>query len=74
MSHGPSSAAAHGPGAIAAQSTPRAMILKMELENFKSYGGIKEIGPFHRRYATAEDAVDGCHPVHLLDSAATPRL
>ena len=26
----------------------RLMITKLVLENFKSYGGIKEIGPFHK--------------------------
>lgn len=27
---------------------PRLMIKKMVLENFKSYAGVKEIGPFHK--------------------------
>ena len=28
------------------------MILKMEVENFKSYGGVKEIGPFHKSFSS----------------------
>jgi len=28
------------------------MILKMVLENFKSYGGVKEIGPFHKSFSS----------------------
>ena len=28
--------------------TPRLMIWKMVLENFKSYAGVREIGPFHK--------------------------
>ena len=31
---------------------PRLMILKMVLENFKSYGGVKEIGPFHKSFSS----------------------
>jgi structural maintenance of chromosome 4 len=31
---------------------PRLMILKMEVENFKSYGGVKEIGPFHKSFSS----------------------
>jgi len=30
---------------------PRLMITKMVLENFKSYAGIKEIGPFHKCFS-----------------------
>ena len=30
----------------------RLMILKMEVENFKSYGGVKEIGPFHKSFSS----------------------
>ena len=33
-------------------STPRLMILKLEVENFKSYGGVKEIGPFHKSFSS----------------------
>ena len=28
------------------------MILKMVMENFKSYGGVKEIGPFHKSFSS----------------------
>jgi structural maintenance of chromosome 4 len=31
---------------------PRLMILKMQVENFKSYGGVKEIGPFHKCFSS----------------------
>lgn len=31
---------------------PRLMILKMVLENFKSYGGVKDIGPFHKSFSS----------------------
>ena len=34
---------AQAPGAV-----PRPIITKMVLENFKSYAGVKEIGPFHK--------------------------
>jgi structural maintenance of chromosome 4 len=40
---------------IAAPPPPprsRLMILKMEVENFKSYGGVKEIGPFHKSFSS----------------------
>jgi structural maintenance of chromosome 4 len=33
-------------------SPPRLMILKMVCENFKSYGGVKEIGPFHKSFSS----------------------
>jgi hypothetical protein len=35
-------------GGASAAPGARLMILKMEVENFKSYGGVKEIGPFHK--------------------------
>ena len=38
-----SSSAALPPGTV-----KRLMITKMVMENFKSYGGRKEIGPFHK--------------------------
>lgn len=51
----------HAPTQIVAPSTPspkettketgpvkRMMITKMVLENFKSYAGVHEVGPFHR--------------------------
>jgi hypothetical protein len=34
------------------ESKPRLMILKMQVENFKSYGGVKEIGPFHKSFSS----------------------
>lgn len=33
-------------------TTTRLMITKMILENFKSYAGIQEIGPFHKRFSS----------------------
>ncbi len=30
------------------KATPRLLITKMVLENFKSYAGVQEIGPFHK--------------------------
>ena len=35
-----------------AQPASRLMITKMVLENFKSYGGVREIGPFHKRFSS----------------------
>ena len=29
-------------------NVPRMVMSKMVLENFKSYAGVKEIGPFHK--------------------------
>mmetsp|Transcript_6086 Transcript_6086/g.9026 ORF Transcript_6086/g.9026 Transcript_6086/m.9026 type:complete len:1325 (+) Transcript_6086:13-3987(+) len=34
------------------EGRPRLMIQKMVLENFKSYGGVREIGPFHKRFSS----------------------
>merc|ERR1719486_1513865 len=31
---------------------PRPIITKMVLENFKSYAGVKEIGPFHKCFSS----------------------
>lgn len=33
-------------------SKSRLMILKLTIENFKSYGGVKEIGPFHKSFSS----------------------
>jgi structural maintenance of chromosome 4 len=33
-------------------TTVRLMITKMVLENFKSYAGVQEIGPFHKRFSS----------------------
>jgi structural maintenance of chromosome 4 len=49
MELGAASAAAAPP---AGATRPRLMILKMVLENFKSYGGVKEIGPFHKSFSS----------------------
>eukprot|EP00529_Nitzschia_sp_RCC80_P007618 CAMPEP_0113519648 /NCGR_PEP_ID=MMETSP0014_2-20120614/43643_1 /TAXON_ID=2857 /ORGANISM="Nitzschia sp." /LENGTH=1376 /DNA_ID=CAMNT_0000417403 /DNA_START=114 /DNA_END=4244 /DNA_ORIENTATION=- /assembly_acc=CAM_ASM_000159 len=38
-------------GANDDSSPPRLMITKMVLENFKSYAGVKEIGPFHKCFS-----------------------
>lgn len=35
-----------------APRTARLLITKMEMENFKSYGGIREIGPFHKCFSS----------------------
>lgn len=56
-------AAAAAPAAAAAaegqeEATPtpepksRLLITKMEMENFKSYGGLREIGPFHKCFSS----------------------
>lgn len=34
------------------ETPPRPIITKMVLENFKSYAGIKEIGPFHKSFSS----------------------
>jgi len=34
------------------EAVPRLMITKMVLENFKSYAGVKEIGPFHKCFSS----------------------
>lgn len=34
------------------ERTPRLLITKMEMENFKSYGGLREIGPFHKCFSS----------------------
>jgi len=39
------------PEANEEKPSQRLMITKMELENFKSYGGVKEIGPFHKCFS-----------------------
>jgi structural maintenance of chromosome 4 len=38
--------------APAGTPTTRLMITKMVLENFKSYAGVQEIGPFHKRFSS----------------------
>jgi structural maintenance of chromosome 4 len=37
--------------AIKNRRVPRLVLTKLVLENFKSYGGIKEIGPFHKCFS-----------------------
>lgn len=34
------------------ESSDRLIITKMVLENFKSYAGVQEIGPFHKRFSS----------------------
>jgi structural maintenance of chromosome 4 len=48
----PASAAVHDAHAGAGGKKARLMILKMVLENFKSWGGVKEIGPFHKSFSS----------------------
>ena len=36
----------------AGENPPRLFITKMVLENFKSYGGEREVGPFHKRFSS----------------------
>lgn len=36
------------PGAPAGAGRPRLVIARLELENFKSYAGVQQIGPFHK--------------------------
>lgn len=51
-------AAAAASAAAAAEEGPappapaRLLITKMEMENFKSYGGLREIGPFHKCFSS----------------------
>lgn len=40
------------PTAAPPKLTPRLLITKMEMENFKSYGGLREIGPFHKCFSS----------------------
>lgn len=47
---GAAAAAAAGPEPAAAPA--RLLITKMEMENFKSYGGLREIGPFHKCFSS----------------------
>ncbi|CAN0506092.1 unnamed protein product, partial [Ectocarpus sp. 12 AP-2014] len=35
-----------------APAPARLLITKMEMENFKSYGGLREIGPFHKCFSS----------------------
>lgn len=46
------SVAASSSSAGVGAAKPRLMIIKMVLENFKSYGGTKEIGPFHKSFSS----------------------
>ena len=56
-----------------AQPSSRLMITKMVLENFKSYGGVREIGPFHKRFSSVVGAnLCGNQPVREVDEL--PRL
>ena len=48
----PATAAAGGPGPLVAAAASRLIIPKMVIENFKSYGGVKEIGPFHKSFSS----------------------
>lgn len=47
-------------------TAPRLMIDKVVLENFKSYAGIKEIGPFHKNF-TAVVGPNGSGKSNLLE-------
>lgn len=40
------------PAAEQAAAPARLLITKMEMENFKSYGGLREIGPFHKCFSS----------------------
>jgi structural maintenance of chromosome 4 len=46
---------------------PRLIISKMRLENFKSYGGIQEIGPFHKSF-TAIIGPNGSGKSNVIDA------
>lgn len=41
-----------GAAATEAPAPARLLITKMEMENFKSYGGLREIGPFHKCFSS----------------------
>jgi structural maintenance of chromosome 4 len=47
--------------------TPRLVIAELELENFKSYGGVKRIGPFHHRFS-AVVGPNGSGKSNVLDA------
>ncbi len=38
--------------AVVASGTSRLMIKRMVLENFKSYAGVQDIGPFHKCFSS----------------------
>lgn len=40
------------PGPAPTQPTARLLISRIVMENFKSYGGVREIGPFHKRFSS----------------------
>lgn len=40
------------PAASAPKRESRLLITKMQMENFKSYGGLREIGPFHKCFSS----------------------
>ena len=55
----------------------RLMITKLVLENFKSYGGRKEIGMFHKVRTRCGPATPGWFGLFLMHrslSSASPRL
>ena len=56
-SAGGASASASAGAALPAGTIKRLMITKLVMENFKSYGGRKEIGPFHKVWLLV-DATD----------------
>ena len=58
-------------GAAAPSSPPRLMVLKLVLENFKSWGGVKEVGPFHKAFS-AVVGPNGSGAWRVVD--ATPPL
>lgn len=43
---------ANGGATSPPERTSRLLITKIEMENFKSYGGLREIGPFHKCFSS----------------------
>lgn len=69
MEHASSGGAAAG---AAVPPPPRLTILKIVMENFKSYGGVKEIGPLHKCFTSVVGA-EGCGWVQSSRSTGPPR-
>jgi structural maintenance of chromosome 4 len=61
------SAAATMEETVSTQSPKRLMIAKLVLENFKSYAGVKEIGPFHKCFSSIVGA-NGSGKSNVIDA------
>ena len=54
-SHGEEGSQSTSEGTGEGNTEPRLMITKIVCENFKSYAGIKELGPFHKVHYVIDD-------------------